>query len=129
MKDVIILEHIYPCRSYCLKRLDREDLLTLEWLENEFPKLLQKYRDNIVLKRGDILVWKSRESESCFAPVRIQNNRVLFEKIAYDYHCGVYEGDGLVSDVILDNALPLIIRERNLERLSRPDYYLRLKSE
>lgn len=41
----------------------------------------------------------------------------------------VVEFKRLVSDAALvDGTLPLIIRERKLEQLSRPDYYLRLQN-
>lgn len=130
MKDVLIIEHIYPCRSYALKRIGRDDLLTLDWLKNEFPKLLQKYKDDMELEVGDILVWKNANANNIYCPVSIQGNEVIFEQIKYAYHCGVYEGSGFVSDCVLAEInLPLVIRKRKLNQLSRPDCYLRLEHE
>lgn len=126
MKDVLILEHVYPCRSYCLKRIGREDLLTLDWLKNGFPKLLQKYRDDLRLEVGDIIVWKN-DADNIYCPVSMWGNEIIFDQVKYAYHCAVYEGNGFVSDCVLDKYLPLIIRKRKLDQLSRPDYYLRLE--
>lgn len=129
MNDVLIIEQVYPCRSYCLTRIGRKDLLTLEWLGKEFPKLLQEYSDNEALVVGDILVWNNSGANHEYCPVHMQDGRVIFEKIQYSFHAGVFEGNGLVSDVaLLNGGLPLIIRERRLEQLSRPDFYLRIQN-
>lgn len=129
MNDVLIIEQVYPCRSYCFTRIGRKDLLTLEWLNNEFPKLLQNYSDGMSLAVGDILVWKTADANSEYYPVHKQGSHVIFEKIQYSFHAGVYEGDGFVSDVaLLDGGLPLVIRERRLVQLSRPDFYLRIQN-
>lgn len=126
MQDVLFLEHMYPCRSYCLTRIGRRDLLTLDWLNNEFPKLLQPFGENISLNVGDIIVWK-HEAHNIYRPIHMKDDQVIFEQIKYSYHTAVYEGNGLVSDMVLDGAdIPLIIRKRQLEQLSRPDYYLRI---
>lgn len=129
MDDVLIIEQVYPCRSYCFTRIGRKDLLTLEWLNNEFPKFLQDYSDSTSLVAGDILVWKNAGAKHEYYPVHKQGSHVIFEKIKYSFHAGVYEGEGFVSDVALfDGGLPLIIRERKLEQLSRPDFYLRIQN-
>lgn len=128
MKDVLIIEHIYPCRSYCLKRIGREDLLTLDWLKNEFPKQLQKYKDGMRLEVGDVLVWENIDANNIYCPVHMLGNEIIFEQVKYAYHCAVYEGNGFVSDCVLTTQnLPLIIHKRKLEQLSRPDCYLRLE--
>lgn len=128
MKDVFIIEHIYPCRSYCLKRIGREDLLTLDWLKNEFPKQLQKYKDDMRLEVGDIIVWENKDAHYIYCPVHMRGNEIIFEQVKYAYHCVVYEGNGFVSDCMLEtDKLPFTIRKRKLEQLSRPDCYLRLE--
>ncbi|MDE6735612.1 MAG: hypothetical protein K2J64_09130 [Desulfovibrio sp.] len=126
MQDVLFLEHMYPCHSYCLTRIGRRDLLTLEWLNNEFPKLLQPFKEGISLDIGNIIVWKN-EAYNIYRPIHMKDNQIIFEQIKYNYHSSVYEGNGIVSDMVLDGeAIPLIIRKRRLEQLSRPDYFLRL---
>lgn len=130
MKDVLILEHIYPCRSYCLKRIGREDLLTLDWLKNEFLKKLQKFKDDMQLEVGDIVVWENKDAHNIYCPVSMWGNEIIFEQINYAYHCAVYEGNGFVSDCVLETGnLPFTIRKRNLNQLSRPDCLLRLEHE
>lgn len=134
MNDVCLLETIYPCWAYALARVGHRDLLTLEWIEKDMQGLLNDYRDNILpeLKSGDILVWNNVNPEKIYSPVNIQNNEIIFEKIFYNYHVCVYEGSGLVTDLVEPDGnaiLPFIIRKRKLAQLSRPDFFIRFEEE
>lgn len=127
LQDVLILETVYPCWAYALTRIGKSELFTPDWLKNDMLRLLQKLK-NQTLSKGTLLVWKNHNCERIYSPVSIEGNEIISEEINYAYHAGVYEGGGLVSDMVKtdgDFDLPFIIRKRKLEQLSPPEYFLR----
>lgn len=127
--DVMFLETTYPCWAYALARTGKSNLLTLDWIKN-VDRILQVYDPKKdALSIGDILVWKSDKNGSFYAPISVIGADIIWNKIAYAHHVGVYEGLGLVTDMVKTDVnfdLPFIIRKRRLEDLSNPDYFIRL---
>lgn len=80
------------------------------------------------LKIGDILVWETHDSYVSY-PSKIKNNVLLTVSVNNSKHFGVYEGDGIVSDLSFQsdfdhNQWP-ILRMRELEKLTLPDRIIR----
>lgn len=128
MKDVLIPETIWPCWAYAIRRIGANIRLSEKWVYEDMPKLLQKYNEDA--QTGDILVWKGHKSEKEFLPCNItKQGNIIYKYIKYDYHAAVYEGDFLVSDMIVgidkDWSIPFIIRMRNMEDLSRPNFIIK----
>lgn len=76
------------------------------------------------LKIGDILVWECNGPRVTY-PSKIKNNVLLTVSVNNNKHYGVYEGNGVVSDLSFlsdfdHNQWP-ILRMRELEKLTLPD--------
>lgn len=132
MNDVVIPALIYPCWAFALERVGKKDLFSLKWLEKDMPKLLIEYSTGFdyIPKSEDILVWKNMDknaSEKFYAPVNLSDGNIVSEAIQYECSVGVYEGNGLVSDMVAidGNTIPFVIRMRKLAQLSQPDFYIR----
>lgn len=129
MEEVTIPELIWPCWAYALARVGKRGLLSSVWIHDVMPKILEKYNPDYPVV-GGIIVWKHKEPETVYMPVRIlEDGRIISKKIAYDYHAAVYEGEGYVTDMVKDESgdIPFIIRMRELEQLSIPDYMIQFK--
>lgn len=120
---------IYPCWYYALSRIGKKSLFSERWLREEMPEMCS--RDAAVLEEGDLLIWDAPPEEVTNAshPVYIQSNGQIINKpVIYNCHVGVYEGHGLVSDMVAawDQTLPFVIRMRDLADFKRgPDRILR----
>lgn len=82
------------------------------------------------LHKGDLLVWKNKESENCYCPISITEDGIIWEKLEYAYHVCVYEGACIISDMVKIDGnfeLPFIIRKRKLIDLSNPDFVIRFE--
>lgn len=131
LKPVSILETVYPCWAYALARVGKKDLLTWEWVKQEIEKECfdpyEGYKDNLFI--GDILIWKNPKEEQghFYCSVTITDN-IIWEKISYSHHACVYEGNGMITDMVKTDGnfdLPFIIRNRRLSDLNEPDFVIR----
>ena len=124
---VMLPECIWPCWTYALARIGKRTLLSPEWISETMPKHLRKIGDGTPYtawqKPGTILVWSTtnspNERSSFWEPVEmLPNGTPICRKVRYEYHAGVYEGSGLVSDMVTPTGgaeLPLIIRQCKIE--------------
>lgn len=135
LHTVSLLETVYPCWAYALARVGKKDLLTWEWInkemQNEYLDDYGKYKNGLFI--GDILVWRNPKEEQghFYCPVTISHN-IIWEKISYCYHACVFEGNGLITDMVKTDGnfeLPFIIRMRRLSDLSEPDFVIRFTEQ
>lgn len=130
LREVSLLETVYPCWAYALARVGKKDLLSWEWINKEMQDCLdtyEKYKDDLLI--GDILIWRNPKEEQghFYCPVTIAYD-ITWEKISYCYHACVFEGNGLITDMVKTDGnfdLPFIIRKRRLSDLSEPDFVIR----
>lgn len=115
-------ELIYPCWAYAFARNGKK--FTLEWLKYDLDKVAKPYAyGNAGI--GDVLIWNQEESKRTIGlyPVRItQAGRVVNRIVDYNCHVAVYEGDGMISQMVsfYDGCLPFIIRMSYLEEAKCP---------
>lgn len=125
MLPVIMIETIYPCWTYALRRIGRSDLLNMQWLDDKMPELLVPYKG--VAGQGDLAVWQNEEASSIHKPVVItKTGMIISRRLKYNYHAAVCEGNGLVSDMVApdDADIPFEIRIRPLSEIRKPDFII-----
>lgn len=129
MNEVLIPELIYPCWAYALRRIGKGKVLSLDWVKNTMPDLLNPCGDDAYgFDKGTILVWEHERGRPDIEPVKmLKSGNILWLPIEYNYHAGVYEGDGVVSDCAEhpgDFILPFIFRNRIIGDWRKPDYWI-----
>lgn len=113
MKAVDLTDITYPCATYALRRVGSH--WPVERLINFPPEPFFE------LNVGDVLVWDRLDSpKEMSAYVIDERGRPISRVVAYNRHFGVFEGDGVVSDVkfIGEPAIPNI-RMRRLSEVAR----------
>ncbi len=127
MNPVMMPELIWPCWAYAFRRVGYPTcILSQEWFKNELQKYLEQYNLDY-LEKDNILVWKNIKEEIMYEPVKINTDgNIISMRISLSYHVGVYEGNGIVSDMIAPpvGSIPFVIRNRNLCDLHTPDFVI-----
>lgn len=119
LKDVFLLDFLYPCATYVVKRLG------IDMSPKDLYQTTGKEYDGNPesLSVGDVLVWNYRKDSPTLDVVMQMTDRgpITSRKIQ-GKHLGVYEGDGLVSDLTFYEDPPIpFIRQIPLEEIkSRP---------
>lgn len=115
MNAVDLTDITYPCATYALRRIGSH--WPVERLLNFPPEPFTE------LNVGDILVWDRLDSpEETSAYIMDEHGRPISRSVAYNRHLGVYEGDGVVSDVkfIGELGIPNIRMKRLSEMPKQP---------
>lgn len=126
LKEIHLEEFRYPCVEYCIRRLGRKETVT---------KLMARettdYTDNTKLQVGDIIIWyndawENNDRREC--TLRIGSHGPVSDYVNFGVHYAVYEGDGLVSDLVFDSEFYFPhIRITPLAGKTTPSKYLRLQ--
>lgn len=95
MKDVYLEEFAYPCARYAVLRTGCK--YSVRYIME--TALLEKYTTISCLKIGDIVVWEKDKGEEN-ANLTICDKSIITTRLFYGRHIGVYEGKGLVSDLV-----------------------------
>ena len=113
MKAVDLTDITYPCATYALRRVGSH--WPVERLINFPPEPFFE------LNVGDVLVWDVLDSpKEMSAYVIDEHGRPISRVVAYNRHFGVFEGDGVVSDVKFIGELVIPnIRVRRLSEMAR----------
>lgn len=100
MKDVCLLDFAYPCVAYVIRRLgidatvDRVMSLTTE-----------PYAPSVDLNVGDVVIWDYKhDTKVTDAVITMGKYGPITTRLAFTAHFGVYEGNGLVSDITYDDC-------------------------
>lgn len=112
--DVEFEDFMLPCFAYVMKRTG------LNMSYNEFRKLEEKtYISYGHLDSGTILRWDNNNGENNWQQyfLTIKYGKVIATWINCNIHYGVYEGNGLVSDLVVGDDKNPYIRIRELDKL------------
>lgn len=112
--DVTLEDFMFPCFAYCMKRTG----LNMSWIE--FKKLAEKpVPDTALIPVGAILRWDCDNGENRWVQnfLTIKGQRVISTWNNVNVHYGVYEGDGIVSDLVVRDDKDPYIRLRELDKL------------
>ena len=98
MKRVYLSDFAYPCVAYVIRRLG---------LRHNVEEILDRkgsqYIKGELLKPGDVVIWERVSgSEITDATLVIDKHGPVTTKLHLGKHYGVYEGNGLVSDLCFD---------------------------
>ena len=99
MKNMYLEDFAYPCVCYAKRRTESplpiKDILELS---------CERYTATTILNIGDIVVWQhNRDIKITDVMLTIMDKCVITTKARFDRHFGVYEGDGMVSDLTFDS--------------------------
>lgn len=125
-KDIFLENLAYPCVMYVKERLglslDIKELLNLEG-EPFIPGKTE-------LKAGDIIVYKNTEGQSLTRIwLKVQGKSVITKWADVSKHFYVYEGDGIVSDMVYSQECTYpVIRMKDINDLDAPNYVIRRES-
>lgn len=106
MKDVYLSEFSYPCIAYVKARLGLD--INIEEILHAKREI---YSPKIELCTGDVLVWQRHSGKGMtYDFLAVRGNCVFAKKTITGVHFGVYEGQGIVSDLscIGDKWNPII---------------------
>ena len=122
LNDVDISDFYSFCGLYAIRRTGNR--FTLGQLLKEEGTRFTSIND---LKIGDILVWETHNSY-------VLKNNVLFTvSVNNSKHFGVYEGNGIVSDLSFqsdfDHNQRPVLRMRELEKLTPPDRIIKYNQQ
>lgn len=98
MNSVYLANFAYPCVSYVIQRLG---------LPHDIERILacrgESYSASTKLNAGDIIIWERKDGPHISdATLTIGERGPITTKLRLGIHFGVYEGDGMVSDVTFD---------------------------
>ncbi|MFV0347709.1 MAG: hypothetical protein ACK5JO_03905 [Halodesulfovibrio sp.] len=98
MKNLFLIEFAYPCVAYVIKRLglsvDIERILAMRG---------ERYSSTTPLMDGDIVVWERSDGPHVSdATLTFSQRGPITTRLHLGRHFGVYEGEGLVSDLTFD---------------------------
>lgn len=112
--DVELEEFMFPCFTYCMKRTG----LNMDWTEFRQQKE-QPVPDTALIPTGAILRWDCDNGENRWVQsfLTIKGQRVISTWHNINVHYGVYEGDGIVSDLVVGDDKDPYIRLRELDKL------------
>lgn len=124
LKNIFLETLAYPCVFYAKERLglniDIKELLNMEG-EIFIPKKTE-------LKTGDILVYKNQDQVTTPIWLKVSGKSIIRKHADVSKHFCVYEGEGIVSDMVYSNECTYpIIRMRDIEDIATPDYVIRNK--
>lgn len=126
MKPVKITKH-ETCRTYAFKRIGLDNLLDINTDEPSIKSLIrnEEYQHLLKPEKGCLIVWVEKNPNYCNIGSEITEEGIVINdsKVTYG-HLGVYEGDGLFSDVTTVDEYPSI-RIRKLDTLADADYFLK----
>jgi hypothetical protein len=127
LKSVDLTEFAYPCITFIIKRCGLS-LSIKEILETP----IEKYETFTKLAIGDILIWDNVTPPEPDLMTLIFDSTVgvITSSVDLSKHFGVYEGNGLVSDVVHDsNTYYPHIRVMTIDDHSNmPSSYIKLKT-
>jgi hypothetical protein len=98
LKSVFLADFAYPCVAYIIQRLGlSHDIEAILLIHGE------RYNATTTLEIGDVLVWERSDSLTISdATLTIGKHGPVTTKLRLGRHFGVYEGNGLVSDITFD---------------------------
>ena len=115
----------FVCATYCMRRIGYMGTI------HEFLLIEpEKYTTTTDVLIGDILVWNTNDSRGEVPALEICKGTIISSFIKFDRHYGIFEGNGLVSDVRLmgDMMIPNIRFRRLSDLLREPDGVIRFKN-
>ena len=117
-----INEFAFPCATYALRRTgNKEDVWNLMDLKG-WDKISFSPKE---LKGNDIVCWVQLGYETDIT-IEIENGIPITKSICVKKHFGVYEGNGLISDITVDTGSYCPnIRVRKLSEIREPSYIVR----
>ncbi len=116
------------CKTYALKRVGLFHLLNED---KDTPSVESICTGNDFIKLttpeiGSILVWLWHDKTPYWIAQIITEDGKILSKSRVDYgHCGVYEGNDLVSDCMWEQEWGSIIRMRKYSEIKEPDFILK----
>lgn len=112
--DVTLEDFMFPCFAYSMKRTG------LNYSFNDFRKLKEQPvpKNTADIPIGAILRWDINNGEDNWVDniLTIKGQRVISTWNNINVHYGVYEGDGIVSDIVWDEK-EIRIRLRELDKV------------
>ena len=123
MESVFLEDFAYPCVAYVIRRLGLE-----QEIKQLFVATGEEYSSTTNLIPGDIIIWEySSGITEGNVTLTMGTRGPITTKFFLGRHFGVYEGDGLVSDLTFnkDDYQPHI-RLMSLLEHPRPERFLRL---
>lgn len=122
LNDVCLEEFMIPCLVYALKRATNG--MTKKELD-KLPKLDMPDNENKI-PVGAILFWENAEGEKTWHLT--VEDRIVLETYTFNRgHWGVYEGDGLYSDIGYSDDNKLYIRFRKYKETRPADKMIIIK--
>ena len=115
------------CKSFAFKRVGLSHLLSMDTDKPRIEDLAEgkMFKHLREPKKGALLLWLEGEERYYNETVEIdEDGRIISDRMMVYGHLGVYEGKGLVSDVIGGDLYP-IVRVRKYKDLRKPDYILK----
>ena len=113
----------FVCATYCMRRIGYMGTI------HEFLLIEpEKYTTTTDVLIGDILVWNIDNAEGEVPALEICKATIISSFTKFNKHYGVFEGNGLVSDIrLMGDMLIPNIRFRRLSGLLRePDGIIRI---
>lgn len=122
--EVRLTAFLFPCVTYVLERVG-VDQSPEEFMRGIGWKLSTFTRKDVQV--GDIVCW-NKDQYLTDVTLEIVGGVPVSERIVINNHYGVYEGNGLVSDLTIngDNYAPRI-RVMSVDRSRTPDFIVRRK--
>lgn len=112
LENCFLRDFMYPCATYVVHRLglERDPITLFEMEATPYDK------NTMMLYTGDILIWDRQKDDSPNSVVlRMSDKGPITSKQIRGRHMAVYEGDGMVSELIFyDDAITPSIRQMYL---------------
>lgn len=120
LQDVDLEDFVYPCIKYSLLRTGSTKSIQDILDDKGIP-----YEGIDALTVGDILVWRKENTERRDTTTHINKYGVVTTRAFSGIHVGVYEGDGLVSDLVFNDSYIPSIRMMHVNDGARPNIVIK----
>lgn len=122
---MILKQFFFPCVTYVLERTGINESPG-DFVSGKKWNIVSFDIDMVTI--GDIVCW-SNDSLITEVTLEIVDGVPISERIAINNHYGVYEGNGLVSDLTIDgDSYAPRIRVRDVRKSREPDFRLMRKT-
>lgn len=124
----VIITNRDSCKTYPLRRIGLGNLIN--W-ENDTPTIQDIITNNNFQQidepeKGCVLIWiKNDYLHTSYLPHQIDKNGFVIWKERYNYgHCGIYEGNDIISDCYTENNKSFL-RLRKYSETRKPNFILK----
>lgn len=123
------------CKSYVLKRIGLDHYLSMNSDKPTLEDLInhEGFEHVTMPQQGDLIFWRQEEMKVEASNEITAQGIIVTNQVQYCGHLGVFERDGMVSDLMAQDVAEqgelMTIRMRRYEDLRKADYILRAKKE